>query len=627
MPKLDDNIQNIVSVYEDARSLWATSFDKARKCYEFVMNQQWTDTERQAFIKRGNAPMVYNMILPRLYNLIGTEQLNRRSTVIRPFSQGQQPLADLLNGIFKNNWELKSGEDELIKVFSDGLIMPIPGSLQITVLPDEAGFMDYNYTALNPFSVTYDPKHTDAKLRDCRFVITQRWLRLDEITDTYGNKAGLEMKGYNRKWWQTLSENMANAFSGLFGRDDVEGDWFDKDNETYKVLEMQARYIEKRELFVNTQTGEYFVIKKEDVEMFKAQVPMAFHVGETDVKKIWITTICPYFNVTLLDEPNWLDTDMYDIIPYYSFTFNNIKTENSSLVYALLDPQRNLNKREIQKSSFIDRAMSAPLFFSHEDRDAKEEYEERGNLPNKAILLRNLKFPPFRASPSQMPNDAWNDIADSENKMNDISGINDTARGQSQYSNESGRLFEMKAQRVGATINPYLRSLSQTRKMIGEYFLSTVKQVYSEPNRVVNVSDARHNIYQSVLNLQTGDQTFNDITSFNGRVIIDEGDRSPTKLQENLQTKLAIAQMMNPQLVNWEWVLKDSDLPDVQEQIDYINMMMGLQAQQQAQQQGMMEDQYASQQAAQEQQILLQQQQAAQTQQQQDNKSQAKEKK
>jgi hypothetical protein len=184
-------------------------------------------------------------------------------------------------------------------------------------------------------------------------------------------------------------------------------------------------------------------------------------------------------------------------------------------------------------------------------------------------------------------------------KMNDISGINETARGQSEYSNESARLFSMKSERVGATINPYFRNLSKTRKMIGEYFLATVKQVYSEENRVVQLMNRLHDVSEDVINSTLG----NSIEQFEGRVILDEAEYSPNKQQENMQTKLALAQTMPPELVNWAWVLKDMELPDIQEQIDYIAMMQGQIADQQTMQQAITEDQAVMQQLLAEKQL------------------------
>ena len=173
--------------------------------------------------------------------------------------------------------------------------------------------------------------------------------------------------------------------------------------------------------------------------------------------------------------------------------------------------------------------------------------------------------------------------------MNDISGINETARGESQGANESGRLFAMKSERVGATINPYFRNLSKTRKMCGEYFLKTVSQVYMEDNRVVDITERAHVTAEVVLNNPLDGS--NDVRTFEGKVVLDEAEYSPTRLQENMQTKIVLAQSMPPELVNWAWVLKDMELPDIQEQIDYIGMVTGIQQQQGAEDRALQQEQ------------------------------------
>ena len=604
--KLDDKIQNLVSVYLNGKERWSTARRDSMRCYEFVLNEQWTKEERDIFIRRGNAPMVYNMILPRLMNLIGQEQLNRRSATIRPFSNGQQELASLLNGVFKSSWETEDAEDEFMKVFVDGLINKIPGVFGVYVEPNEIGYMEYRYSALNPFAVTFDPNHRDAKLKDCDWVIVEKWMRIEEIVEMYGSRKELTLEGYEKKWWEKLSEKLVSTVESAFGIEGNTEDFYSKSENRYKVLEMQSRYTETRDLLTDIETGEFLISPKSDTKELLERSDNLRYIHETSIKKTWLSTVCPYLNVMLLDEPNWLDTPMFNVIPYYSFAFSNKKTDNSSLVWSLLDPQRNLNKREIQKTAYIDRSMVSPIMFSPEDRDAKEDYDENGNNPNFSMLIRNMRFPPKRLEPSHLGNDMWNDIADSEAKMNDISGINDAARGKSEYSNESGRLQEMKLQRVGASINPYLRSLSQSRKMIVQYFLSTFKQVYSEPNRLVNVADARGNTSQEIINMSLQGEVYNDVTSFNGRVVVDEGNNSVTKLQEQFEIKMALVNMMPPEFVNWEWILKDSDLADVQEQIDYIKMMMGMQADEAQRQKELELQQVAHSQVLAEQQMLLQ---------------------
>ena len=126
----DDLVKNVISVYLDGTNKWSESRKRAEICYKFMLNEQWNKEETENFLAQGMPPIVYNLILPRLFNLLGTEQLNRSSIQIRPYYQEQTELAGILTGLFNNLWESENGEEELQRAFVDGLIMPIPGCVQ-----------------------------------------------------------------------------------------------------------------------------------------------------------------------------------------------------------------------------------------------------------------------------------------------------------------------------------------------------------------------------------------------------------------------------------------------------------------------------------------------------------------
>ena len=589
--KLESDIKYITDLYRATSDKWSDARDNALKCFEYVMNEQWTSEQKALFERDGRVPIVYNMILPRLHNLFGTEQLNRVSTKIRPRDKGQAQLADILNGIFMNEWETNEGEYELQKVFADGLIMPIPGWLEMGIWWDNEGFGHYSFKAVNPMNVYPDPSFTDYKLRDCQYIIKEKWLSLPEIIEQYGDR-----EEYTRmfgKGDRNLWERIGNKLDGWFGADDAMREYYDEDGNKFKILEMQSRTKDRKVLLYDTLSGQYKQVSKQEAQRI-TQDGRHVYIREQDVNNIKIETVNPYFNLMLLNEPSKIVCDMFDLIPYMSMDFNNVKSKNSSLVYALIDPQTNLNKREIQKTNYLDHAINAPIVADINDKEAGEEFQEQGNRPGFIWWARNYRNPPHRMPPNSISNDIWMDIADSVNKMNDISGINDTARGQSEFSNESARLFQMKSERVGATINPYFNNLTKTRKMIAERYLKTVKQVYSELDREVEVMGANKEVGREVINLDTGSgEILNDIGEFEGRVIVDEVTYNITKMQENFQTKLVIFQLLgsNPQLINWDWMLSDSELPDIQKQIDHIKTVLGQNAELQAQQQALANDQ------------------------------------
>ncbi len=601
--KLDVKVQDVIDLYHHSAAEWSESRKDSLDCYNACMNRQWTDKQIAYLLKTGRSPLVYNMIIPRLHNLYGTEQLNRKSARIRPSSRGQQGLADLLNGLWRAIWEMGEGEFELEKVFLDGLICKLPGSFEITISPDEMGYLEYQFNALNPFSVFYDPDYRNHNLKDCQFIIKEAWHSYEMLEHLYGRREEFKTLQTSRSW---ITE-MANRIGGIMGMGDNQSEFYNKDGNKYKILEMQKREFVKRALLQRKDSGEYFIVPDSADEIRQyTESGESVYISTNVYNRIRLQTVVPYFNCMVVNEIDKTECDMYSIIPYHSFDYNNVESSNNSLVWTLLDPQRNLNKREIQKTNYLDHSINSPTMFSYEDKEAKEDMDEDGNRPGKNILVRNLKFPPRKLPPSSIGFDVWQDITNSVQSMNDISGINETARGQSEYSNESGKLFAMKAERTGATINPYFRNLSKTRKMIAEYFLKTVKYVYGEPNRPANVIETERNrdYSQVILNLTGIDGSIqNDVTKFEGRVILDEGEYSPTKLQENMQTKLVLAQMMPPEFVDWEYILLDSELPDIQKWVDYIKMVMGVQSEKQSMAQAQQMEQSALEQLALEKQI------------------------
>lgn len=580
---LTESISNIVKLYHYAHDKWMQADSDSLSGAMFLNGDQWTLEEKAYLAQDDRAPIVYNVILPRILNLIGTEQLNRRSIKVIPYSQEHIETAHILDGVIWNNWQTKEFEHYIQKAFGDALICKKGGWIKIYVDYDHQMQPVYSLRVPDPLSVYPDPDYKDYKMTDCRWIFEERWLTLQEIKDLYGDKPEFNVEG-NGSW----IDRIADGVRGLFKPDDL-SDFIDKDGEKYKVIEYQERRTRKSQLLMNVNSMEKVLVLPEESKAMIESGEYVF-ISDTRSKYIHIQTVIPYFNIMVLDEPHALNTDMFDLINVYSIDFNISKSHSSSLVSNLIDPQKNLNKREIQKTSMLDHSTNSPLFFSYEDKEARDEYEKKGNKPGLGFLFRGREKP-YRIPPSQLPTGAWQDIQDTVNKIDDISSVNNAMRGQSDYSNESNLLMQTKLSRVAASVNPYFNNLSMSRKMVAEYVLKTIKQVFGQTDRTVNTTDRLGKTNQVTINQTSifSDEVVNSIHDFEGSVILDEAEYSPTKRSESFQTKLAMVQIFGIQMIKPAWLLKDSDLPDIQEQIDYMNQVLGLQADAAAQQQALME--------------------------------------
>ena len=585
MERYSREVKKIVDTYEYALEQWDKARRKSIESYKYLFNDQWTEEEKHYLKADGRPAMVYNLLIPRINNLIGTEQLNRRSVKIRPRTQKDKQMASIINALFKTIFSNEDVEYELQRAFIDGLVMTIPGFVEILIETDIDGLPSYKFGAANSFNILPDPSYRDYGMRDARYVIKEKWMSLDEIVEMYGHKDSYYSEE-KREWWEELS----TAIGNVLGKSEYDSRYYDKNNDKYKVLEMQERVFVKETVLYNTVEDKYIRVPKDKAkEEMNANKDLIF-VTEDSKKRIFITTCVPHFDEIVYKDFDKYKATMFNVIPYCSFDVNHKKSENNSLVEALKDVQKNYNKRQAQITNHIDHDINAPIFFSDNDIETKEEYQRNGNKPRAAFTLSNMNHKPFVKSPSMLSPDAWRSLADAERVMNDISSVNEAMRGNTESASESGRLFQMKTERAGVSVNPYFSNLSKTRKLIAEYMFDTLKEVYGQRDRLIAITDPKTETEEeAILNLDMYGKIHNNVNDFEGRVMIDEGEYSPTKLADDLQTKLMIFEILgrDPSLVDWEWMLRDSELNDVDVQIEHIQNVLNQNQQQQAEESAM----------------------------------------
>jgi len=592
---MDKKVSDIVSMYERAKMRWKDAIEESMDDFKFILGDQWTPEEKKYLLNTGRTPdVVYNKILPRLNNLLGTEQQNRRQIkfVAKDESQSTE-VAELANQLFYSIRQQSRLEQAIEKAFSSGLIMSIPAWIEVGIELDEFARKKYDIKVANSFSVYPDPNYRDYFLRDCNWIIKEKWMSRDDIELKYG-----VVMPENATLWEKLSDT--DSIFSVWNREHPEAEYYDKKDDLYKVLELQKRVVKSGNVYQNVVSGEYINVTNSDKDEYDKDKNWEY-VTSTKTKGIHITTTVPYNNTTLFEGMSDINTDMFDVIPYCSFDYNHIKSESSSFVKSLKPIQKSYNKRETQYLAFLDQSINAPIFFQAQDKETKEEYEKRGNKPGSAFLYNNPKAPPFRITPNQVPYSIKEKLVDDEANMNDISAINSAMRGQSEYSDESGRLFNLKAQVSGVTVNHYFNNLSKTRKMLGEYLLETFPYVYGDRDLPAIISNEKGATRQILLNVEMGDGIINNIKDFKGKVLVDEGQTSTSYRQEKFMQKMSLMSVFGAELINPEWLLKDSELPDWEEQVAYMQQIMGVQAENQARQQALTEDGEILNQVAQEQ--------------------------
>lgn len=567
---------DVISIYNDALEKWEDSRDEAEDNYKFFLGEQWTDAEKKYLIKHGRTPMVFNKVVPRLHNLLGSEQMNRTDIIFRPQFNKYNMEAQLIQNIWRTVANKNNINDKLILSWFEALIMPIPSFIETTLEQDEYGYLDYKFEAVSGLDVLVDPEYTKYDMSDCRYIIKTKWMSKEEIIDKYGKDNEDIFDKNEPSWWQQLTSSISGF---LNGKDDV-NKYYDKENGLYKIFEYQERILINNVVVLNEQTNEMYEVSKKEYNENKDSLK---YMVDRNKKRIEITVVIPYYNEVLFRGISPLETDMFNIIPICSFDLNHKKCESLSVVSLIKDIQKNYNKRQSQYTNILDNATNSPLIVDQQDEELKRDYEQRGNKPGNVFISKaSSKSRPYRLQGQNADPNIMNDMQNMEMQFNDISAITPAMQGSSESSGETGRLFQLKVQASSASVNPYFHNLTKSRILLGKYFLDILPQVYGDENRIVGVINKTFDKPEEIiinLSMPNGD-IINNIKQFKGFVIADEGKHSVTEQEKQFETKFAIMQAVgNPQLINWEWMLKDSGIADVNDQINFMNQMLGIQSQ------------------------------------------------
>ena len=172
------------------------------------------------------------------------------------------------------------------------------GWIERSVDMTEEGYLDFNYRVINNMRIYPDPetRASDYKLKQCRWIIKEGWEPLDVIKQKYTIPPE-DLKSEDQlEWYDELNE----VFLRFQNQDYSSSPHYDKENDRYKVLEMQERVFEKMVKVVDGTT--YKVLTVEQYNKLKKKTDLQ-KLMEFEQDAIRVTTVIPYFdNVLVMDK-------------------------------------------------------------------------------------------------------------------------------------------------------------------------------------------------------------------------------------------------------------------------------------------------------------------------------------
>lgn len=581
---LTPQADKVLTSYRHSKDAFQTSIEYSEKAMRYVNNESWDSATVSDAKKHKKPTLKYNIIIPILSTLQGNEQLNKRKARIKPQGFGDTEVADIMNGRWGALNDEQDIEEKVQVAFMDALISRMGGWIQRDFTLSKEGYLDFEYSVLNNMRVWMDPeaRASDYELKNARFIVKEGWESLDVIKDKYGLNESEYSDEAKVEWWKAL----VDVFSRFKDQKHTSDPGYDKENDRYKVLEMQERV--SRKVYRVFDGESYFTI---DPKAFKAmkEINGAMQIlSEEYDTQIHYTTIIPFFeNAVVLDEPSPSPVGNFDVFPVFSYNYNIQVNEQTSLVDLLIDIQDDINKGKSQARDYVTQLLSGGLFIDKREKEAIKQLRKRGNQPNQVYELNNMGIMPQRIAPGQIPPDIFNNTENSMQYAQRVSLINEAMKGEAGRSGESGVLFEKKIERAASAINPYYKNVSNLRKAIAKDFVDHFSYVYAEDDRVINIKNNEGKYEESLINLNMAGKVLNDVKNASLRVELDEGEDNVTAKEEGFERMLALTNVIssvNPQFVDLRTLVASAPIPESDKMVEYIDQQITAQSESAAEQ-------------------------------------------
>jgi len=553
----------------------ASAFNDARKSSEKVMrylnNTQWTDADIAQCKKLKKPYLTYNIIVPIFAALKGHEELMRRRPKIKPINNKESHISQILQGRYNALMNEQDYVEKRLLVFIDALATRMGGWIQRDVAVNELGYLDFHYSVPNNMRIYIDPETMAYDLSDCQWIIKEAWYSLEEIQDKWGIDKNLVYKDADLKWWDKVVDSIKKMTSSSYSNEDH----FDKQNDKYRVYEMQERIIHPCYILFNG--SDYAYVFKDEYEKSK-ELYADYEIIMSDTKRrLKITTICPYFEkVVLQDSFSPLPTSNFDVFPAWAFNYNIQKSETTCLGEMLIDPQDDFNVGMSQIREFVTQSISSALYVPR-DKALSQQIKEHGNTAGNVYDVKSKDHAPFRLPPENMQQEIFSSPNNSVNFIGIISGVQDAILGREGKSSESGALREKKLQQATASVNDFFHNIWLMDLLIAKDFVDLFPYVYSERDRLIRIKQANGQFEEQIINLELGGQILNNVENLSMYVEIDEGEDSVSVQEDSFEKWLALANVIaqiNPAFVDVKGLVAEAPIPNVDSWIAHIDKVL-----------------------------------------------------
>jgi hypothetical protein len=463
---------------------------KAARCDAFVIGDQWLEQDLNALKLQRRPALTINKILPTIGTLLGAQITNRTEVLFRPANGAPSETADALSKV----WMQISQNNQLpwvrSDVFADGLIRG-RGFYDVRLDFTDAMEGEVRIALLNSKNVIIDPDAKEYDPDQWNDVFTTKWLTYQDISILYSDADAQYLKdkeGSSYPYGYDSIERVRDRFAGPMPMGGYVG-LADPDGvrRNIRVIERQHRKLDKREHFVDIETGDMRPVPadwdKQRIADLIQKTGGKLSTTTKLVKRIrWTVTAD---NVVLHDD--WSPYQHFTVIPYFPF-FRYGKT--IGIVENLLGPQEILNKASSQELHVINTTANSGWVVEQDSlvNMSVEELEAKGAMTGLVIEHKKGSQAPVKIQPNQTPSGLDRITYKAEEHIKSISNVTDSMMGNDR-ADVAAKAIAYKQQQGSISQSKAIDNLSRTDWMLARNVLALVQEFYTEQRIIDTIHD------------------------------------------------------------------------------------------------------------------------------------------
>ena len=465
--------------------------------FKFAQGNQWEDSDVRALDERGILALTINKIKPIIKLITGIERQSRTDFVAFPEGAEDSLVAEISTKLTKNVVKMSQAELKLSDQFKTGVI---GGACYLEP------YIDYSYDLIDgelkfkkisAMNVFPDPDGKEYDLSDHRFISKVSWgLTADELIMLFPEKKSV-IKAMEGGWRFNLDNTNDGIAVESFGytKGSTENFNFDDPTPKFDLIDHYYKTLETKYFVAEPSQGLLEEKEtKEEAEAVLLDVPTARIIK----REMPVIMLCQIVGDEIMYEgkawtyPAWKS---YPIIPFYA----DLLTENledksieiQGIVRNIKSLQLEFNKRRTQELQHIN--SSANSGFDIEEGQLTPEQEEHlkrfGSSPGFVVKRKRGTAPLNRITPMPLSQGHAQLAAENAQDLKEASGVNPDLLANDSMS-QSGRAILLKQRQGLAMIQEMLDNFATTKKMVGKFILSQLKEIFTTENALRVIGDS-----------------------------------------------------------------------------------------------------------------------------------------